>query len=162
MPYTAMQGVFGPAFPWGNRNYWKSSFLRALPDDAVDALVEQVDRGTSPLSAAVLEYYRGAASRIAEDATAFPHRHAGFNLVVLGQWNEVKEDSVHIAWTRDCWDALRPWSSGAVYLNALGGDEGPNAVREAFGANYVRLAAVKAQVDPKNLFRLNQNIAPTA
>jgi FAD/FMN-containing dehydrogenase len=162
MPYTAMQGVFGPAFPWGNRNYWKSSFLRALPDDAVDALVERVDRCTSPLSAAVLEYYRGAASRIADDATAFPHRHAGFNLVVLGQWNEPKEDSVHIAWTRDCWDAVRPWSSGAVYLNALGGDEGPNAVREAFGANYARLATVKAQVDPKNLFRLNQNIVPTA
>ena len=162
MPYTAMQGVFGPAFPWGNRNYWKSSFLRALPDDAVDALVERVDRCTSPLSAAVLEYYRGAASRIADDATAFPHRHAGFNLVVLGQWNEPKEDSVHIAWTRDCWDAVRPWSSGAVYLNALGGDEGPSAVREAFGANYARLATVKAQVDPKNLFRLNQNIVPTA
>jgi FAD/FMN-containing dehydrogenase len=161
MPYTSMQGVFGPAFPWGNRNYWKSSFLRALPDDAVDALVERVDRCTSPLSAAVLEYYRGAASRIADDATAFPHRHAGFNLVVLGQWNEPKEDSVHIAWTRDCWDAVRPWSSGAVYLNALGGDEGPNAVREAFGANYARLTTVKAQVDPKNLFRLNQNIVPT-
>ena len=162
MPYTAMQGVFGPAFPWGNRNYWKSSFLRALPDAAVDLLVEQVGRGTSPLSAAVLEYYGGAASRVAGDATAFPHRHAGYNFLVLGQWNEAKEDPQHIGWVRDCWEAVRPWSSGAVYMNALGEDEGPKAVREAYGANYARLAALKAQFDPKNLFRMNQNVGPAA
>ena len=47
-------------------------------------------------------------------------------------------------------------------MNALGDDASPNAVREAYGANYARLAALKAAIDPKNLFRLNQNIAPAA
>ena len=67
---------------------------------------------------------------------------------------------MHIGWARDFWEAVRPWSSGAVYMNALGDDAGVQAVRDAYGANYPRLAALKAQFDPKNLFRLNQNIAP--
>ena len=162
MPYGGMQGLFGPAFPWGNRNYWKSSFLRALPDAAVDAVVNHADRGKSPLAAVVLEYYGGAASRVAGSATAFPHREATYNLLVLGQWTDVTEDPVHIGWARDCWEAVRPWSSGAVYMNVLGEDEGAQAVRDAYGANYARLAALKTELDPKNLFRLNQNIAPAA
>ncbi len=160
MPYGSMQGLFGPAFPWGNRNYWKSSFLRALPDTAVDGVVNHADRGKSPLSAVVLEYYGGAASRVAGSATAFPHREATYNLLVLGQWTNVTEDPVHIGWARDCWEAARPWSSGAVYMNVLGDDEDAKAVRDAYGPNYARLAALKAELDPKNLFRLNQNIAP--
>ena len=162
MPYTGMQGLFGPSFPWGNRNYWKSSFLRELPDAAVDAVVTQADRGQSPLSAVALEYYGGAASRVPAGATAFPHRASIYNLIVLGQWREAAEDRIHIGWARDLWDAVQPWASGAVFMNALGDDASPNAVREAYGANYARLAALKAAVDPKNLFRLNQNIAPAA
>jgi len=162
MPYTGMQGLFGPSFPWDHRNYWKSSFLRELPDAAIDAVVTHADRGGSPLSAVALEYYGGAASRVAPGATAFPHRAATYNLIVLGQWREAAEDSIHIAWARDLWDAVQPWSSGAVYMNALGADENQNAVRDAYGANYARLAALKATVDEKNLFRLNQNIAPAA
>ena len=160
IPYTAMQGVFGPAFPWGNRNYWKSSFLRALPDAAVDVVVEQANRSQSPLSVVALEYYGGAASRVTADATAFPHRAATFNCLILGQWRDPAEDPVHVGWARDGWEAVRPWSSGAAYLNALGDDESAQAVRDAYGANYSRLAALKAKFDPNNLFRLNQNIAP--
>lgn len=160
MPYAAMQGLFGPAFPWGHRNYWKSSFLRELPDAAVEAVVSQADRARSPLSAVALEYYGGAASRVAPAATAFPHREAKYNLLVLGQWREAAEDPEHIAWARGVWEAAQPWASGAVYLNAMGEVEGAQAVREAYGPNYARLAALKAQLDPKNIFRLNQNIAP--
>lgn len=162
IPYTAMQGVFGPAFPWGNRNYWKSSFLHALPDAAVDAVVEQADRVRSPLSVVALEYYGGAASRIAADATAFPHRAAAYHLLILGQWRDPAEDPVHVGWARECWEAVRPWASGAVYMNTLGDDAGTSAVRDAYGANYPRLAALKAKFDPGNLFRLNQNIPPAA
>ena len=160
IPYPAMQGVFGPAFPWGNRNYWKSSFLRELPDAAVDAVLEHTNRARSPLSAVALEYYGGAASRVAADATAFPHRAATFNCLILGQWRDSAEDPVHIRWVRDGWEAIRPWASGAAYVNALGDDESAQAVRAAYGANYPRLAALKAKFDPNNLFRLNQNIKP--
>jgi FAD/FMN-containing dehydrogenase len=160
IPYAGIQGVFGPAFPWGNRNYWKSSFLRALPDAAVDAVIERADRAQSSLSAVVLEYYGGAAGRVATDATAFPHREAPYHLLILGQWRDVAEDPVHIGWARDGWEAVRPWSSGAAYMNALSDDAGVQAVRDAYGANYPRLAALKAKFDPNNLFRLNQNITP--
>jgi len=162
MPYTRMQGLLGPGFPWGNRNYWKSSFLRTLPDPAIDAVVEHANRCQSPLSAVILEYYGGAASRVDVKATAFPHREASYNLVILGQWGDVAEDPLQIGWARDCWEALNPWASGAVYMNALGEDAEPQAVRAAYGTNYSRLATLKAQLDPKNLFRMNQNVTPSA
>lgn len=162
MPYAGMQGLFGPAFPWGNRNYWKSSYFRELPDAAIDAVVEHANRSQSPLSAVIIEYYGGAAGRVAVDATAFSHREASFNILFVGQWSDVAEDSMHIGWVRNCWEAAKPWASGAVYMNALSGDEGPQVVRDAYGANYSRLAALKAQLDPKNLFRMNQNITPSS
>jgi FAD/FMN-containing dehydrogenase len=159
VPYAAVQGLFGPAFPWGNRNYWKSSFLRALPDDAVDTVVEHANRLASPLSGVVLEYYGGAVSRVAPEATAFPHRQACYNLLILGQWRDVGEDEAHIAWARACHEAMRPWASAAVYSNTLSEGEG-GRVHEAYGANYERLAAIKARYDGENLFRMNQNIVP--
>src|SRR4051794_17748743 len=76
MPYREMQSMFDAGFPHGLRNYWKGSFLRDLPDEAIDRLVAQAAGMPSPLSAVALEFYGGAASRVGEDATAFPHRQA--------------------------------------------------------------------------------------
>ena len=160
---------------------------RELPDAAGDAVGTESDKCQSPLSAVALEYYGGAASRVPSAATAFPHRASIYNLIVLGQWREAAEDRIHMGWARDLWDAVQPWASGAVFMNALGDDASPNAVREAYGANVAAkvgrameldddtlsyleqrlkeigvIAALKAAVDPKNLFRLNQNIAPAA
>src|SRR5215467_50028 len=76
MPYTSMQGQFGPSFPWNNRNYWKSAYLRDIPDAAIDAIVEQANCCQSALSFIIIEYYGGAVSRVAPEATAFSHREA--------------------------------------------------------------------------------------
>jgi FAD/FMN-containing dehydrogenase len=160
MPYTGMQALFGPAFPWNNRNYWKSSYLREFPDEAIDVVVDYANRAQSALSAVVVEYYGGVVSRVATDATAFAHREANFNILILGQWQEASEDAQHMQWARACWHALQPWTSHAMYMNALSEGEDPQAVRDAYGTNYQRLAALKAQFDPKNLFRMNQNIPP--
>ena len=160
MPYTGIQGLFGPAFPWNNRNYWKSSYMREFPDAAVDTVVDYANHSPSVLSAVVIEYYGGAVSRVAADATAFAHREANFNILILGQWREAAEDALHVQWARDCWQAISPWTSSAVYMNALSAGEDPQAVRAAYGTNYARLAALKAQFDPQNLFRMNQNIPP--
>ncbi len=160
MPYAGMQGLLGPGFPWNNRNYWKSAYLRDVPDAAIDAVVEHANRSQSALSAVIIEYYGGAVSRVAPDATAFSHREANFNLLFIAQWQDAAEDAVHVQWARDCWDAVNPWASGALYMNALSEGESTQAVRQAYGSNYARLAALKAQFDPKNLFRMNQNITP--
>jgi len=48
-----------------------------------------------------------------------------------------------------------------VYVNDLGDDE-PDRVRAAYGANYERLVAIKAKYDPGNFFRGNQNVAAAA
>ena len=106
--------------------------------------------------------YGGAASRVAADATAFAHRAANFNILILGQWQEAAEDALHMQWARECWYSLHPWTSSAVYMNALSAGEDPQAVRDAYGTNYVRLSALKSQFDPTNRFRMNQNIPPTA
>ena len=160
MPYTGMQGLFGPAFPWNNRNYWKSSYLRAFPDAAVDTVVEYANKSQSARSVIVIEYYGGAVSRVAADATAFAHRDANFNLLILGQWQEAAEDALHVQWVRDGWQALTPWTSSAVEMNTLSAGEDPQVVRASYGSNYPRLAALKARLDPQNLFRINQNIPP--
>ena len=55
--------------------------------------------------------------------------------------------------------AMRPFGTGAVYLNFT-----PEAYwfRDAYGdATYARLVALKDRYDPANLFRLNQNIRPS-
>ena len=75
-------------------------------------------------------------------------------------WDGAERDEEHIAWGRACRDVFAQWRSGGVYLNFVG-DEGEERVRAAFGEAYERLAAVKAQYDPDNLFRGNQNIRPS-
>jgi len=160
-PYAEVQAMMGGGFPWGRRNYWKSSFLANVNDATVDTIVAHAS-SMSPLSAIVLEYYGGAASRVPAGATAFPHRDAALNLLILGQWENAADDAAQIGWVRSFWEALRPWSSAAVYMNALSDGEGEDRVRAAYGANYARLAAVKNRYDPHNLFRSNQNVRPLA
>ena len=78
IPYTTVQGMFGPAFPPGRRNYWKASFLDELSDEAIDILVAWFKEVPSPFSAAACGLYGGAVGRIAADATAFSQRDAAF------------------------------------------------------------------------------------
>ncbi|MGZ9073216.1 MAG: FAD-binding oxidoreductase [Rhodoplanes sp.] len=159
MPFPQMQSLLDGAFPAGNHNYWKSTFLRELSDEAIDVLVEHANRATSQLTAVVIEYYGGAASRVGVSETAFAHREAQYDVGILTQWTDPGESQRHIEWTRSLADALRPYSSGAYLLNFLD-EEGDDTIRAAFGENYRRLVEVKNKYDPTNFFRLNQNIKP--
>ncbi|MFL5761410.1 MAG: FAD-binding oxidoreductase [Thermomicrobiales bacterium] len=163
LPYRTLQQMFDPAFPSGRRSYWKSSFLRGLDDAAIDIMVEHFARVPSPHSAVFLEQFGGAVSRVGSDETAFSHRTAPFNLIVIAGWDDPAQDAANIAWARDLWMAMQPFAAGGVYVNYLGDarDEGAGRVRDAYGAaKYDRLTALKATYDPTNLFRVNQNIAP--
>jgi FAD binding domain/Berberine and berberine like len=159
MPFPQMQTLLDAAFPDGNYNYWKSTFLREFGDDAIAVLVEHANRATSPLTGVVIEYYGGAASRVGVSETAFAQRRAQYSLLTLAQWVDPGESHHHIEWARSVADSMRSFSSGAYFLNYLG-EEGEDAIKAAFGSNYDRLMAVKKKYDPKNFFCLNQNIKP--
>jgi FAD/FMN-containing dehydrogenase len=103
----------------------------------------------------------GAISRVPDSQTAYAHRNANFDCFPIAIWDNAEEDTAHIQWARGVWEAIRPYSTGGVYANNLG-DEGDDRVKAAYGANYPRLAAIKRQYDPGNVFRANQNIGPSA
>ena len=159
MPFPAMQALLGPSFPDGNHNYWKSTLQRQLSDDAIAAIVDHGNRMASPLSAVVLEYYDGAAGRIARDATAFPHRDLPWDILFVAQWTDPDETRVHRDWARAGEEALRRFSANAHLLSALD-VETDEVIYSAFGDNLPRLAAVKDKYDPTNFFRVNHNIRP--
>jgi FAD/FMN-containing dehydrogenase len=163
MPYTQLQGLLEPGFPPGVRNYWKSNFLSGLPDEAIAAAVEHFRKVPSPTSAMAIEQLGGAISRVGETETAFGHRGARFNFLIVSSWTDAREDQANMRWTRSVWQAMQPFATGGVYVNYLGeeSDEGAARIKAAYGAgNFTRLAALKKKYDPLNLFRMNQNVQP--
>ena len=160
MPYTALQSMLDEGFPAGLPVYWRSHFLDDLPDEAIETIVDSFSHVTSPLSAILLEQLGGAVARVGRDDTAFDHRDAAYNLAIISRWPDPAMADAGIAWTREMWTAMQPFAHG-VYVNYLGVGESAARVRDAYGAEkYARLAALKRQYDPTNVFRFNQNIEP--
>jgi FAD/FMN-containing dehydrogenase len=163
MPYLRLQSLLDAGFPAGLQNYWKSSFLRHLSDEAIDILIDGFRKVPSPTSAMAIEQLGGAVAEIADDDTAFAHRRAPFNLLIVGIWPDPADSPKHIDWVRQLWEAMQPHATGGVYVNYLGqeADEGRERVRAAYGREkYERLLALKRKYDPDNVFRFNQNIDP--
>ena len=164
MPYTQVQGMLDEGFPAGLQNYWKSNFLSGLDEPAIELLVDHVRNAPSPNSAIAIEHFGGAVNRVGINDTAFNHRGARYNLIILGMWPDAAAKDENVSWVRNLWDAMQPYSSGGVYVNYLGqeADEGPERIKAAYGQEkYKRLVTLKNKYDPGNLFRLNQNIKPT-
>jgi hypothetical protein len=160
IPYPQMQAIMGGAFPYGRQNYWKSGLTGAIDDDLIAALVEHFARVPSPFTAIAIADCHGAYARVGNGDTAYAHRDLQWDVNILGNWADTAENDRNIRWVRTCHDAIEPHLSHGVYVNDLG-DEGGQRVRDAYGANYARLVALKNWYDPTNLFRLNQNIEPT-
>ena len=159
MPYVAQQSLLEQAMPPNVYNYWKAEFLDEISDDVVRVAVEAHSRVPSPLSSMLFFPIRGAAARVAPDATAFPHRR-GYHMGIYSLWTDATLNTPNIAWVRETWSRMEPFIAGGVYVNELGEDEGADRVQVAYGKNYERLARIKAKYDPANLFCLNANIAP--
>jgi FAD/FMN-containing dehydrogenase len=159
MPYTALQTASDASYPSGQHNYWKSHFIDEITDGAIATIVEHVPRMSSPLSSFYLQHLGGAIGRPGADTAAFGHRDAVFDFTVLTVWRDPAETAEHMAWASDFFAAMQPHATG-VYVNNLG-TEGAQRVRAAYApATYERLVALKEAYDPRNVFRLNQNIAP--
>ena len=159
MPYLQLQQMLDPAAPHGYRSYWKSNFLRELPDEAIDTFVHFLECCPSPRSITMLEHMHGAPTRVAPGDTAFHARKEGFDLVVLSLWGNPESDEVNSSWTREFYASMNPWSAGSVYGNALSDDDHMRFT-EAYGSNYERLSNVKEKYDPANRFRHNTNVQP--
>jgi FAD/FMN-containing dehydrogenase len=102
----------------------------------------------------------GAVNRVGQQETAFAYRDVTFSQVIVGVDPSAANTAAIKNWTVDYWDATHPYSAGGAYQNFMMDDEGRDRVRATYGANYDRLAQVKAQYDPENVFRVNQNIVP--
>jgi FAD/FMN-containing dehydrogenase len=162
MPYTAAQQILAPLAPAGRHYYIKSHFIKDISDSAIDTMVAHFEQVTSPLSAMIFQQMGNATNRVPSGDTAFSHRDMGYEWAAFSAWLDPGESVGHIRWTRAFSQAMLPFTKG-FYVNQAGteADEGADLIREAFGANYQRLADLKRKYDPTNLFRHNQNITPT-
>jgi FAD/FMN-containing dehydrogenase len=160
VPYATVQNLLTEVFQPGFLHYWKSGFVRALSDDAIEAIVDFFTSAVPGFFAAIaIEHLGGAVGRVPPQDTAFGHRDAQHSLLVLRMWQDPAESAVNIDWARRCYQTAEPFLKGGVYVNYLG-DEGESRVMAAYGANYERLAAIKKKYDPANFLCLNQNIKP--
>jgi FAD/FMN-containing dehydrogenase len=160
-PYAAWQTAFDPLLTPGACNYWKSHNFMELNDGLLDTLASHATRLPTPECEIFIGQLGGATSRVALDATAYPHRNANFVMNVHTRWREPADERRSIDWARQLFAETAPHATGGVYVNFMPEDE-VDRVSSAYGANYARLVALKAKYDPGNLFRLNQNVQPSA
>jgi FAD/FMN-containing dehydrogenase len=158
MPYHVLASMVD-ASGASHSAQWRSGNLGALTDEAIDLLVDSFAQVPTPQTVILIEQYGGAMGRIDSAATAFPHRHMTLNLCLDAGWSEQAEGYRALGWLHTLWEEIQPQLTPGVYVGFLD-SEGSSRVKEAYLANYDRLAAIKAIYDPTNLFRGNQNIAP--
>jgi FAD/FMN-containing dehydrogenase len=163
--YAELQTAFDATNPPGAW-YYKTGYLDGAQFGGapfVETFLDHCDfPSPSPFSRVYLEHLGGAMGRVPADQTAFVHRTAPFDLIVIAGGFRPEDAEKNIQWARRTSDAMRPFMSGGAYVNYLGADASQDAVRAAYGPAYARLVAVKDRYDPHNVFRLNQNIRPTA
>lgn len=160
MPYVEMQRNFDAVLPPGRQNYWKSNFLRALSDEAIETFADFAARRPSPHTIPFFEHMHGAACRVGPTETAFAHRQHPYNFSVASVWLDPADTEKNIYWTREFWEAMKPFMVAGAYVNYLE-EEGDPLARAAYGPNYERLVALKNKYDPTNFFRVNANVKPT-
>lgn len=160
IPYCAQNALFDAGLPRGALNYWKSQFLTDLSDEAIRVLADRFESSGSPMSQIVIEHFHGAASRVPVSATACAMRLSGYNVAIISQWTDPRQNDANIAWCRGTFEALKPFLAETRYVNYLDHDEAGDPAAAAYGANYSRLRELKAQYDPENFFHANVNIRP--
>jgi FAD/FMN-containing dehydrogenase len=158
--YCQQNGLIDASLPKGALNYWKSHFVVDLSDDCIGTLVDAFSACPSPMSQIVIEHFHGAASRVPVTDTACSMRVTGFNVVIVSQWMDPKENDRHIAWCRSVYSTLGPYLGTTRYVNYLDHDEA-DAAAIAYGPNYARLRDLKTKFDPENIFHINVNVRPS-
>ena len=160
-PWLGLQSGFDAVFGKGELRYWKSRSVAALSDDLISEILEFAGRRPTPFTDIVIWHHGGAMTRVGETETAYGGRDAPFLVTAEANWTDSAQNDEAITWAREVWAAMERHSTGNVYLNFPGlGEEQEELARAGYGANYERLARLKAKYDPENLFRMNINIPP--
>jgi hypothetical protein len=160
MPYLAVQTMLDASFPRGRQYYWKAHLIQEISDIAIDVIVQYFSTVKSPFTVLGFQQLGNAANRVGKDETAFSHRDALYDFLMLAGWEDSAAADPNIEWTRRLYEDMRPTLHAGVYVNAVGADSGQD-VKAAYRAEtYERLVTLKRKYDPTNLFRLNPNIAP--
>ena len=158
--FLDQQLVFNPGYGV-DRNYWKGHFVRELPDELIDQLIERMTALDRPPGAILFESLHGAPKDVDPQTAALNYRDAAFNVSVMADWLDPALDDESIAWARETAATLEPWSTSGGYANYMQADEPIERVRAAFGAeNFSWLQALKSRYDPDNVLHRNQNIPP--
>lgn len=161
MPYLEAQQLFDADYPNGMRYYWKSLNLTRLDDEVIDRVVTHARQQPSVLSTTDLWFIGGAVQRFGPEDGALNGRQTDFLINPEANWEDPADDDANVTWVRRFIADLDEFSDGGRYLNFAGfQEEGDAMMQDAFGSQYARLAALKRQYDPANLFRLNHNIKP--
>jgi hypothetical protein len=165
MPFQAVQTAFDPFFPMGKlQSYWKAQNLASLPDRAIEIIAARANQRPAPITLVVTFQMGGAINRVGATDTAYAERSALWMSSIDGNWENPADTPKNVAWVRESFNQIAPYSTGITYPNFTGqADESAGAAAStAFGANMARLRAIKAKYDPDNFFRLNANITPAA
>ncbi|WP_354640060.1 FAD-binding oxidoreductase [Kitasatospora camelliae] len=158
IPYADLQCMIDD--PPGFRNYWSAEYLADFPDEAVDLYCDRASDMVVPSGSQHAAVALGGAVSRVEDDYPVPWRRAAWAVHPFGMWEDPADDARGRAWANAACADLKPWSIGAVYLNFIG-DEGSERTAAGLGeGNLARLAQIKAEWDPDNVFHLNHNIRP--
>lgn len=153
-PYTQMQALLDATQPRGRRYYWKSEYLAGLEPGLLDVYAERAGALPSPHSGLILFQLGGALNELPADHSPAGNRDATYVANLASSWEASGDDARNIAWTRETWQAIRPYGTGGAYINFMSEDEGSERTRVAYGdANLARLAELKRRLDPDDLFR---------
>lgn len=160
LPYPVLQSLFDELYCPGLQWYWRHDFVRELSDPAIERHVELGRRRPTLHSTMHLYPVDGAVHDLAADETAFRYRDVRWSQVIVGVDPDPARAGELRSFAVDYWEALHPHSAVGSYVNMMMDDEGRDRVRASYGANYQRLAGIKAHYDPENVFHLNQNVDP--
>jgi FAD/FMN-containing dehydrogenase len=157
-PFLDLQSANDSHFAWSRRYYAKGGFWRDIDSELVGRMLEEIVRAPTPHSELYVTQLGGAVSDVAEDATAYSGRQAGYYWIAEPVWDDPEDDARCIAWGREAAAQLADATINANYVN----EQADTAIASsAYGAiKFERLRRLKATFDPANLFRLNQNIPP--
>jgi hypothetical protein len=161
MPFPALQTAFDALYPKGEQWYWRADFVNEIPDEAVAAHARFGPEMPTMKSTMHLYPIDGAAHDAGNSDTAWAYRDANWGSVFAGVDPDPGNAAAIRDWCVDYFEALHPYSAGGAYVNMMM-DEGQERVKASYGDNYERLTRIKAEYDPGNLFRVNQNIEPQA